>query len=236
MNMIKDKDNTVSTIKGDNAPAPAPTSATTSASAPPVKRGRGRPKGSKTKPLYDEAGNIVKRKRNRPDLQNYGAEFAQPGDNTRFLRYARVSMSLPPIDISDPKQVERRINEYFDFCEANDRKPNMVGMGNWLGVSRDTINQWKRGDMRSATHSDLIRKAVQILEDLWVDYMQNGKVNPASGIFLGKNMFQYKDTQDVVFTPQNNVEDDLSAEDITRRYLDDGKAVETDFSDAGRPE
>lgn len=37
--------------------------------------------------------------------------------------------------------------------------------------------------------------------------MQNGKVNPASGIFLGKNMFGYKDVQDVVVTPNNPLGD-----------------------------
>ena len=173
----------------------------------------------------------VKRKRNRPDLAKFGEENTEPGDNSRYLRYARVSMNLPPIDISDPKQVQHRINEYFDFCEENDRKPNMIGMANWLGISRETVNSWKRGDYRSATHSAVIRKAVDILEELWVDYMQNGKINPASGIFLAKNMFQYKDVQDVVISPQNNGEDDMSADDIAKRYLEDGRKVETTFAD-----
>ena len=31
--------------------------------------------------------------------------------------------------------------------------------------------------------------------------MQNGKVNPVSGIFLGKNNFGYKDQQEYVVTP-----------------------------------
>ena len=173
----------------------------------------------------------VKRRRNRPDLAKFGEEFTEPGDNSRYLRFARVSMNLPPIDISDARQVENRINEYFDFCEENDRKPNMIGMANWLGISRETVNQWKRGDVRSSTHTDVIRKAVDILEEIWVDYMQNGKINPASGIFLAKNMFQYKDVQDVVISPQNNGDQDMSAEEIAKRYLEDGKTVETGFAD-----
>ena len=171
----------------------------------------------------------VKRRRNRPDLEKFGEEFTEPGDNARYLRFARVSMSLPPIDISDPKQVEKRINEYFDFCEENDRKPNMVGLANWIGVSRETVNLWKRGDYRSSTHFDVIRKAVDILEEIWVDYMQNGKINPASGIFLAKNMFQYKDVQDVVISPQNGQEQEKSVEDV-RKWLEEGR-VETEFAD-----
>lgn len=140
---------------------------------------------------------IVKQHRNRPDLAKFGEEHTQPGDNARFLRFALASKDLPPIDISDPKQVENRIYEYFNFCVDNDRKPNMVGMANWLGVSHETLASWKRGDYRTGTHSAVVRKAIGMLEELWVDYMQNGKMNPASGIFLAKNMFQYRDVIDI---------------------------------------
>lgn len=158
-----------------------------------------------------------KRKRNRPDLAKFGYENTEAGDNSRFLRYALASWDLPPIDISDPKQVEQRIGDYFTFCVENDRKPNMVGMANWLGVDRRTVNTWKTGEYRGETHSPVIKKAVDILEELWVDYMQNGKVNPASGIFLGKNMFGYKDTQDVVVTPNNPLGDYADQKQLSDR-------------------
>lgn len=163
------------------------------------------------------AENVVKKKRNRPDLANFGAENVEPGDNARYLRYAMVSLDLPPIDISNPEQVQQRITDYFVFCAENDRKPNMVGMANWLGVDRDTVKTWKTGEYRSSTHSAVIKKAINILEELWVDYMQNGKVNPASGIFLGKNMFGYKDVQDVTLTPGSPLGDQPSPEELQKR-------------------
>jgi hypothetical protein len=161
-----------------------------------------------TKPIQadntEEAVDMVTKRKHIPNPQlNFGEENVEPGDNARYLRYAMASLNLPPIDISDPVQVKQRIADYFQYCFDNDRKPQMVGLGNWLGVSRDTVHSWMVGECRSSTHSDLIKKAVQILHELWVDYMQNGKVNPASGIFLGKNMFGYKDVQDVVITPNN---------------------------------
>lgn len=151
---------------------------------------------------------IKKRKRNRPDLQNFGADGAEPGDNTRYLRFALASLDLPPIDISDEKQVAQRIKDYFSFCLDNDRKPNMRGLGNWLGVDRTTVHSWMVGEYRAETHSHLIKKAVDIMEELWVDYMTNGKVNPAAGIFLGKNMFGYKDVQDVIIQPKTGITDE----------------------------
>lgn len=160
----------------------------------------------------------AKQKRNRPDLANFGYENVEPGDNTRYLRYAMASWELPPIDISDPKQVENRIKEYFMYCVENDRKPNKIGMANWLGVDATTVNSWEREEYRALTHSPVIKKAVSLLHELWTDYMQNGKVNPASGIFLGKNMFGYKDNQDITIRPGNPYGDQRDAATIAKEY------------------
>lgn len=169
--------------------------------------------------VEEGAVKAVKRKRNRPDLANFGAENVEPGDNTRYLRFARLPFSLPPIDISDEKQVEQRINDYFLACEQNDMKPNMVGMANWLGVDRTTLTSWKRGEYRTVTHSPLINKAIGMLEELWVDYMQNGKVNPASGIFLGKNLFGYRDQQDVIITPPSPIGEAAEQKELAANYV-----------------
>ena len=153
------------------------------------------------------------------DLTAEGGELTQPGDNSRYARLAMASWNLPPIDISDPKQVEERIGEYFQHCVENDRKPQLIGMANWLGVDRSTVNSWKRGEYRADTHSPIIRKAIDILEEMWVDFMMNGKVNPGSGIFLGKNLFGYKDVADVVVTPNNPMQG-LDADTARKRLMD----------------
>lgn len=168
----------------------------------------------------EQTTKAIKKHRNRPDLAKFGEENVLPGDNSRYLRYALASWDLPPIDISDEKQVERRISEYFTFCAENDRKPNMVGMANWLGVDSTTLSSWKRGEYRTETHSPLIKKAVAALEEMWVDYMQNGKINPASGIFLGKNMFQYRDAIDIVPTAPSPLGDTKTPEQIMAEYKD----------------
>ena len=163
-------------------------------------------------------GQIVKKKRpGNNKHENFMQENVKKGDNARYLRMARASVNLPPIDISDAEQVERRINEYFDFCEQNDRKPSMLGIANWLGVDKTTLNSWKRGEYRSSTHSPVIEKAVLILEELWTDYMQNGAVNPVSGIFLGKVLFGYKDSQEFVLTPNTPLGDSPDPKQLEER-------------------
>lgn len=186
----------------------------------PKKKGRPpKPKEVKADTVEQAGEEIakVKRKGNNPK-DNFMQEYVKPGDNSRYLRMARVSMSLPPIDISDPEQVASRIGDYFDFCEQNDKKPGMAGLANWIGVDNTTLSSWRRGEYRSTTHSPIIKKAAQVLEELWEDYMLNGKVNPVSGIFLGKITFGYKDVQDYVITPNNPLGADGSPEQMAQKY------------------
>lgn len=176
----------------------------------------------KTDSSENKIVDIVKKKRGAKwtqDLTADGGENLQPGDNARYIRLALTGWNLPPIDISDPVQVEHRITDYFQHCVDNDRKPQLIGMANWLGVDRSTVNSWKRGEYRADTHSPIIKKAIDFLEELWVDYMQNGKVNPGAGIFLGKNLFGYKDVADVVVTPNNPMQG-LDADSARKRLMD----------------
>lgn len=152
--------------------------------------------------------------------KDFGQENVEPGDNSRFLRLARVAMDLPPIDISDSVQVENRINEYFDFCEANDKKPQKIEMAGWIGVHIDTLHSWAKGECRAMTHSSVIKKADAILHSLWVDYMQNGKINPGSGIFLGKNMYGYRDVVDIVAERADPLGDKVDPEELRKRIED----------------
>ena len=158
-----------------------------------------------------------KRKRGFELQKDFGAE---PGDNSRFIRFALTAWNLPPIDISDPVQVERRIGEYFEHCMENDRRPQVVGMCNWLGINRDTLNSWARGETRTGTHSDIIKKAMGFLEEMWADAMLTNKLNPGSGCFIAKNWFNYSDTQQIVVTP-NNPYQAQSDDELKDKYLTD---------------
>lgn len=182
-----------------------------------------KPKAAATNVPAEPAGSTAvikpKRKRNRPDMENFGHEYVEPGDNTRYLRNALAIWDLPPIDISDEKQVEERIKWYFQKCMEDDVKPGVVGLSNALGVTRDTLWDWKCGNTRAGTHSDVVKKAYGILEQMWEDYMQNGKINPVSGIFLGKNHFGYKD-QTELKVATNGDEATIPQEQLEEKYRD----------------
>lgn len=178
--------------------------------------------------LTDEQINtVMKKKKNRGSdwMKELSADTGEPGENSRFIRHAMASWGLPKIDISDPVQVEQRIGMYFQYCVDNDRKPQIVGLCNWLGISRETLSVWRNGEYRRDTHYDIVKKACAVIEEMWADYMQAGKLNPATGIFLAKNWYGYKDVADVVVTP-NNPYQGTSESELNQKYLTDMEATD----------
>lgn len=141
----------------------------------------------------------------------------EPGTNSAYVRHALASWNLPPIDISDPQQVEERIVWYFNHCIEDDMKPTVKGFCNALGISRQALFQWKIGRYREDTHQAIILRAYDFLEELWEANMSNGKINPVSGIFLGKNNFGYQDKQEYVVTP-NQMGETVSPDIIDAKY------------------
>ena len=73
------------------------------------------------------------------------------------------------------------------------------------------------------------------MEILWENYMQNGKINPVSGIFLGKNNFGYQDKTEYVLTPNTQSDSDYNAEDIKKRYLTDSATIDQLSDSADSP-
>lgn len=164
---------------------------------------------------------------NSPVIGNNGYNL-EPGDNSKFLGISMQLMKLPKIDIRDEQQVEERLEEYFQIQYDNDCKPTVVGMAMALGISRQSLWAIRTGNPMGGrgnestlppSVTDLIKKAYFLMENLWEQYMLNGKINPVTGIFLGKNNFGYQDKTEYVLTPNTNQDNDYSAEDIRARYI-----------------
>lgn len=152
----------------------------------------------------------------------------EAGDNTKFLTVSMKLAAMPSVDIHDGEAVEQRIAEYFGLYAENDMKPTVTGLGLALGLDRRRLWEIKNGQNVGSSGKpmdlppravDAIKKAYILLEDLWENYMQNGKINPVSGIFLGKNNYGYQDKTEYVLTPNKQQDSDYDAQDIKDRYL-----------------
>ena len=167
--------------------------------------------------------------KNSPVIGDNGL-MVEPGDNTKYLAVGLKLFQLPNIDLNDPKQVEDRLNEYFQIHYEADLKPTVAGMGMALnGMDRRRLWEIKTDNLKGGVSEwklptatlDAIKKAYKYMEILWENYMQNGKINPVSGIFLGKNNFGYQDKTEYVVTPNTQNDSDYSTDDIRKRYLTD---------------
>ena len=160
----------------------------------------------------------------------------QPGDNTKYVLLGARLFNLPPIDLKDPVQVNDRLNEFFQIHAEADMKPTVSGMGMALGLDRRRLWEIKTGNFGTnkslselpTLTMDSIKRAYEYMEILWENYMQNGKINPVSGIFLGKNNFGYQDKTEYVLTPNTHSDSDYDADDIKKRYLTDSTTIDSD--------
>ena len=170
----------------------------------PVKRGRGRPAGSKNK---------IKITREDRTVQ------AEPGENSRYLYHDLKLSSLPAVDMTDPAAIQARINEYFKICADDDIKPSIESFALSFDMSRHTLynllNDRTRNSQITPEGLRTLQKAYNNINSYYAHMMNNGKINPVAGIFMMKNNLGYKDTSDYIITPGN--EQSVSLQDITNR-------------------
>ena len=176
-----------------------------------------------------EVVEMAKKPSKKGKIGEFLAPITEPGDNTMYLTQSLELMRLPNIDMKDPVAVQNRIDEYFSIMAKYDTKPTVAGLGLALnGMDRRRLWEIKTGAKMGGTTDydlppatlDAIKKAYKIMETLWENYMQNGKINPVAGIFLGKNNYQYVDKTEYVVTPNTRSENDYDADDIRNRYLE----------------
>lgn len=166
------------------------------------RRGRGRPKGSKDK---DQRPRLI-----------------TGGENTRGLAATLRMWKWEKPDMTNPAIVERRVEKYFKLCLENDGKPSIEGLSYAFGVHRTTMHDWITGkgykNMPEESR-EVLRRAYQVINVQMVEYMQNGKINPVSGIFMMKNNMGYVDTQSVTLSPNSPLGLETPAEDLRKKYL-----------------
>ncbi len=160
------------------------------------------------------------KKQSRPKRSEMLQVQCEKGEMGQYIRHALESFNLPPIDISDINQIQERCQWYFNHCIDGEMRPGVAGLCNALGINRTTFYRWCVGAERSLTHMEYMNRVKNALEDLMETYMQTGKINPVSGIFLLKNNFGYQDKQEVILTPNSQKDDYTSMEELQQRYLE----------------
>ena len=164
--------------------------------------------------------------RNSPLIGDNGLQLEE-GDNRRFMTINKELLFMENIDLKDVEQVKKRLTEYFELYARFDVKPTVIGMAialnghnrQWLWSVAHDAPIGGRGNVEKLPTlvTEYIKRAYNMLENSWETYMQNGKINPVAGIFLGKNNFAYKDQTEHIVTP--NAGEQMNTEEIKQRYI-----------------
>ena len=172
-----------------------------------------------SKDLTEIGKQVTKRK--RPDLSEKQSVQTEPGDNRKYILHSLRLADLGKVDLTSTEEVAQRITTYFEICAEDDMKPSVAGLALAMDIDRRylwEIREGKKG--KNPAVADTLKKAMKILDLQMVDYMQNGKINPVSGIFLMKNNFGYADKQEVILTPNSPLGDTKDTKELEERYLD----------------
>ena len=185
-----------------------------------------------SKEIQDMGEKVITKKpwkdRNSPMIGTNGLNLEE-GDNAKFLGVNIALFNMSKIDMHDPMAVQERLKEFFALYAENDMKPTVAGMAMALGMDRRRLWEIKsdvptRNQTLPKEVGDCIKKAYSLMENLWESYMNSGKINPVSGIFLGKNNCGYQDKQEMVLTPNTQNESDFNEDDLRKRYMiEDGE-------------
>lgn len=174
-------------------------------------------------PILDD--NTIKEvvKHRRPKRSEALQPHTDPGDNSKYLRHSMAMMSWERPDMESVEQVNERIEKYFALCDSNDMKPSIEGLSLAFDTDRKTLWRWVNG-VESQSMPDEVRRSIKkahsLITNLMVEYMQNGKINPVSGIFLMKNNMGYMDQSEIVITPNSPLGSEEAPETITQKYAE----------------
>ena len=176
--------------------------------------------GKKLTEVGEQVGKQVT-KRKRPDLAEAQTVHTEPGDNRKYILHSLRLADLPKVNLTDAKEVAQRVVDYFTICANDDMKPSVAGLALAMDIDRRYLWEIREGRKgKNPEVADTLKKAMKLLDLQMVDYMQNGKINPVSGIFLMKNNFGYADKQEVIVTPNNPLGDTKDTKELEERYIE----------------
>lgn len=86
------------------------------------------------------------------------------------------------------------IQDYFDDAHQNKAPPNKAGLSLWLGVHKDTLNEYAQGkyDTPDQEYSVAIKRAYGQIEQHWIGLLARPAPN-VGAIFYMKNALGYRD-------------------------------------------
>ena len=193
--------------------------------------------GDNIVPFDKAAQNKQVKKKNRgaapPQVRKGFGESAEDKQLiSRLLTEALDAYNQPKV--KSDEELAERWNQYFHKCAETGQIPTVEEMAMYSGFTQATVWDWENGRRQgfSSQTAEIVKKAKEYLKSFDAKLVVSGKVNPIVYFFRAKNYYGMSDKHDLVVSTGAGSEQDISAEDIAKRYIEDGKTVETGFTDS----
>lgn len=156
-------------------------------------------------------------------LQNAGAD-ASPEEINDLIQTALDVFQARTPDLHNPEEVRNAIINYFTSCQRNHTRPGNLGLYAALGMSRQDYNDVIRGKNKSKVSPeciDILKKAVIAIGQYREGLALEGKINPVTYIFMGKNYDGLQDQTQIEVTAQPGPAASMTPEEIARQIEKD---------------
>ena len=131
-----------------------------------------------------------------------------------------------PLDHDDVEEMERRFQHYLAKCAEWDMKIGNQAAYAAIGINKDLVYEWTVRRQTNPRRTEFVKKVQQFCAMYREGLMEDGKVNPVTGIFWQKNYDGMKDQQEVVLTPNASpLGDRTDAEALKQKYLENTYGV-----------
>jgi hypothetical protein len=148
------------------------------------------------------------------------------GYNTRRIMFMQAILPTEPLDHDDVAEMERRFARYLQLCSEWDMKIGNQAAYAAIGITKDHVYDWTVRRQTNPKRADFVKKVQQFCAMYREGLMEDGKVNPVTGIFWQKNYDGMKDQQEVVLTPNASpLGDQTDAEALKQKYLENTYGV-----------
>lgn len=157
----------------------------------------------------------------------------EEGYNTRRIRFMQMILPTEPLDKDDVAEMERRFARYLDLCAEWDMKIGNLAAYAAIGITKDDVYDWTVRRGTNPARADFVKKVQKVCAMYREGLMEDGKVNPVTGIFWQKNYDGMRDQQEVVLTPNTSpLGDQADAEALKQKYLENTYGISGEITES----
>lgn len=185
----------------------------------------GRPVGAKDTKPRKQREDDHRPWENSPVYKDHNPELPE-GYNTRRIMFMQAILPTEPLDHNDVDEMERRFARYLQMCAEWDMKIGNQAAYAAIGLNKDLVYEWTVRRQTNPRRTEFVKKVQQFCATYREGLMEDGKVNPVTGIFWQKNYDGMRDQQEVVLTPNTTpLGDQADAEALKQKYLENTYGV-----------